>query len=160
MTHVTCRLTAKNRDQLRNPTLGSRLWATFTFLNTENHCNNSGSVLSMVSRFAALSNDVMPVCHSALPMMANTTSPAKPEVQSNVYKSGILRQYIIIFKCCFFAVTSPESLARNLTNQLITASNWMPEVHKISQRHQRRTEPRPWVTFAGYSVGDIWTCAV
>jgi len=31
MTRVTCRLTAKNRDQLRNPTLGSRVWATFTF---------------------------------------------------------------------------------------------------------------------------------
>jgi len=31
MTHVTCRLTAKNRDQLRNPTLGSQVWATFTF---------------------------------------------------------------------------------------------------------------------------------
>jgi len=30
MTRVTCRLTAKNRDQLRNPTLGSRVWATFT----------------------------------------------------------------------------------------------------------------------------------
>jgi len=26
MTHVTCRLTAKNRDQL-----GYRVWATFTF---------------------------------------------------------------------------------------------------------------------------------
>ena len=26
---VTCRLTAKNRDQLRNPTLGNRVWATF-----------------------------------------------------------------------------------------------------------------------------------
>ena len=25
MTHVTCRLTAKNRDQLRNPTLGYRV---------------------------------------------------------------------------------------------------------------------------------------
>jgi len=24
--------TAKNRDQLRNPTLGNRVWATFTFL--------------------------------------------------------------------------------------------------------------------------------
>ena len=24
MTHITCRLTAKNRDQLRNPTLGNR----------------------------------------------------------------------------------------------------------------------------------------
>jgi len=31
MTHVTCRLTAKNRDQLRNPTLGNRVWATFIY---------------------------------------------------------------------------------------------------------------------------------
>ena len=30
MTHVTCRLTAKNRDQLRNPTLCNRVWTTFT----------------------------------------------------------------------------------------------------------------------------------
>jgi len=30
MTHVTCRLTANNRVQLRNPTLGNRVWATFT----------------------------------------------------------------------------------------------------------------------------------
>ena len=29
MTHVTCRLTAKNRNQLRNITLGNRVWATF-----------------------------------------------------------------------------------------------------------------------------------
>jgi len=31
MTNITCRLTAKNRDRLRNPTLGNRVWATFTF---------------------------------------------------------------------------------------------------------------------------------
>ena len=31
MTRVTCRLTAKNRDQLRNRTLGNRVWATFTY---------------------------------------------------------------------------------------------------------------------------------
>ena len=30
MTHVTGRLTAKNQDQLRNPTLGNRVWASFT----------------------------------------------------------------------------------------------------------------------------------
>ena len=30
MTDVTCRLTAKNRDLLRNPTLSSGVWATFT----------------------------------------------------------------------------------------------------------------------------------
>ena len=29
MTRVTCRLTAKDRNQLRNPTLGNRVWATF-----------------------------------------------------------------------------------------------------------------------------------
>jgi len=29
MTHVTCSLTAKNRDQLRNPTLGNRVCAIF-----------------------------------------------------------------------------------------------------------------------------------
>jgi len=31
MTQVTCRLTAKNRDPLRNPMLCNRVWATFTF---------------------------------------------------------------------------------------------------------------------------------
>ena len=34
MTHVTCKLTAQNRDQLRNPTLGNRAWAAFTFFYT------------------------------------------------------------------------------------------------------------------------------
>ena len=29
MTRVTCRLTAENRDQLRNPTLGNRVWTIF-----------------------------------------------------------------------------------------------------------------------------------
>jgi len=29
MIHVTYRLTAKNEDHLRNPTLGNRVWATF-----------------------------------------------------------------------------------------------------------------------------------
>ena len=32
MTHSTCKLTAKNRDQLQNPTLGNRVRATFMAL--------------------------------------------------------------------------------------------------------------------------------
>jgi len=32
MTHVTCRLTAKKQDQLRNPTLGNRVWAAYFFV--------------------------------------------------------------------------------------------------------------------------------
>jgi len=31
MTHVTCRLTTQKQDQLWNPMLNSRVWATFTF---------------------------------------------------------------------------------------------------------------------------------
>jgi len=38
MTHVTCRLTAKNPDQLRNPTLSNRVWATFTFFYISFEC--------------------------------------------------------------------------------------------------------------------------
>jgi len=49
MTYVTCRLTAKNRDQLRNPTLGNRVWATFTFLLCSEYveqglCNSTVSI--------------------------------------------------------------------------------------------------------------------
>ena len=34
MTHVTCRLTAKNRDQIRNPTLGNRVCTCVFVLDT------------------------------------------------------------------------------------------------------------------------------
>jgi len=41
MTHVTCRLTAKKRDQLRNPSLGNGVWATFTFYTNTVSVNSS-----------------------------------------------------------------------------------------------------------------------
>jgi len=34
VTHITCRLTAKNQDQLRNLTLGNRIRATVTMRKT------------------------------------------------------------------------------------------------------------------------------
>jgi len=42
MTHVTCMLTAQNRDQLRNPTLGKRVWATFSFFTGAQFCRLCG----------------------------------------------------------------------------------------------------------------------
>ena len=55
MTHVTCGLTAKNRDQLRNPTLGNRVWATFTFLVTADsftgRVNEKGNAIGRVDAF-------------------------------------------------------------------------------------------------------------
>ena len=38
MTHATCRLTAKNWDELQNPTLGNRVWATF-FVSKQDQTN-------------------------------------------------------------------------------------------------------------------------
>ena len=43
MTHVTCRLTAKNRDQLRNTTLSNRVRATFTFFNLLSSANEKAT---------------------------------------------------------------------------------------------------------------------
>jgi len=49
MTHVTCRLTAKNRYQLRNRILGNGVWATYYFyLLTSALCDEA------VSRFRVL----------------------------------------------------------------------------------------------------------
>jgi len=53
MTHVTCRLTAKNRDQLRNPTLGNRVWATFTFYTNTVGVGAQGCEQLAQSRYAA-----------------------------------------------------------------------------------------------------------
>ena len=39
--HVTCRLTAKNRDQLQNPMLDDQAQATFTFWVQDNACDTS-----------------------------------------------------------------------------------------------------------------------
>jgi len=47
MTHVTCRLTAKNQDQLWNPALGNRVRAIFflPFNNNNNHDNVCGAIV-------------------------------------------------------------------------------------------------------------------
>jgi len=69
MTHVTCRLTAKNRDQQRNPMLCNRVWAAFTFTFRPNFWSPTKlwdfglRISDSFSRFLALYNYVcMYVC--------------------------------------------------------------------------------------------------
>ena len=50
MTHVTCRLTAKNRDQLLNRTLDNRVWPAITHTHTH-PCNGPFSRTTRVSRY-------------------------------------------------------------------------------------------------------------
>jgi len=56
MTYVTCRLTIKNRDQLRNPTVGNRVWATFTEERNDFMCLLDGYLL--IYTYKSLSGDV------------------------------------------------------------------------------------------------------
>ena len=52
MTHVTRRLTAKNRDQqLRNPTLGNRVLAIFLQMSELTHLLNNQNVSFCVNHF-------------------------------------------------------------------------------------------------------------
>ena len=56
MTDVTCRLTAKNRDQLRKSTLSNRVWATFFYLSHARCANALSYVMTLncsVGRAAA-----------------------------------------------------------------------------------------------------------
>ena len=56
---VTCRLTAKNRDPLRNPTLGNRVWASFTFFNSVMR-NQTSRVVCV--RFVCVGVRMLPAC--------------------------------------------------------------------------------------------------
>jgi len=66
MTHVTCRLTEKNRDQLRKPTLGNRVWATFTFCRAYN-------ILTSTAIFWHMGRYTLPVLRGSRP--DNTALP-------------------------------------------------------------------------------------
>ena len=47
MTNFICRLTARNRDQLRNPTLGNRVWDTVYLLSITTCCKIGKTVLKL-----------------------------------------------------------------------------------------------------------------
>ena len=90
MIYVTCRLTAKNRDQLRNPTLGNRVWAAFLKL------------------FLALLVSLL----NAVPIALSPCHPSKPAV------TKCLRQLIPVlfnYVCLVFVVTAPCRISTEMT---------------------------------------------
>ena len=63
MTHITCRLTAKNEDQLLNPTLCYRVWASFTFKDTK-HIPRRASNVQRLATVVALINNIISAAHT------------------------------------------------------------------------------------------------
>ena len=79
MTHVTCRLTAKDLDQLWDPTLGNRVWATSSFLMEVLHFTNAAACDTLLSTLFAssgerLCNGTVSVCLSRRLIAAATRS--------------------------------------------------------------------------------------
>ena len=86
MTRTTCRLTAKNRDQLRNPTLGNRVWATFTFtvivawlpiINSQYHHSYMHTQEYRIGHIVHMQPTATYVTCSVVLMLGTWVSPAK-----------------------------------------------------------------------------------
>ena len=66
MTHVTCRLTAKNRDRLRNPTLGNRVTFCLFFITRQvvsGHHVLSATVEAISAERICNGDDVFSIAH-------------------------------------------------------------------------------------------------
>ena len=89
MTHITCRLTAKKRDQLRKLALGNPVWATFTYLVT----NLKRSIInrSLYFPFRLLSSGLL----RSLSLL-----------QSPVVVYGLLRSHVVSCRCLLSAAVS------------------------------------------------------
>jgi len=73
---ITCRLTAKNLDRLRNPTLGNRVWATFPFYGVTVDAGRRRRLSELIGEFA-------PVYYDRATILQRTTrstedSPSAP----------------------------------------------------------------------------------
>jgi len=113
MTHVACRLAAKNRDQLRNPTLGNRVWATFTFLPLQQR-------VSMYCVCVVCSQLRPPMMTSLLRKLVidvpalteNTITPLRVSLHSPTYRP--LQQYCLRVAPCIRVHPERLVLARTI----------------------------------------------
>ena len=112
MTHVTCRLTAKNRDQLRNPTLGNRVWATRTFTFTRIVCGAGSMQRSRVRPSVCLSHRLTAAAERPAGRTYRSTAPASSSngaaARRSAANSGVLDSRVDSKTCEW----------RNLTNSL------------------------------------------
>ena len=90
MTHFTCRLTAKNRNQLRSPTLGNRVWATFTFFK-QDLCTSSGVIIMCKQR----GNESVPIqlAQCWFPGLAISTLKYKYICSHKIYGNNFIKQH-------------------------------------------------------------------
>jgi len=118
MTHVTCRLTAKNRDQLRNLIIGNQVWAPFTFIRVVSGAGSmkrSGvrpsvrlSVPTACGGFAA----VGPACRKYRSIGRRRSSTARSSISGQRIATALLNAYLLIV-CFAMSVNKATSAISN-----------------------------------------------
>jgi len=146
MTHGTCRLTAKKLDQFRNPTIGNRVRATFTFYwNTPWHARLS--IYSSDSQGAVRSDAA---CSSPLlwPIVLSTTVAAARSKQMR-WEGKIKIKRTINVDCLLLFYRSLSFPSQGTWRALTFPTlNWFSTRYR-RRRHSsgeaRRNRPRPAV---------------
>jgi len=121
MTYVTCRLTAKNQDQLRNPTLGNRVWATFLFLVEVMSANVSNIYHFLVGRKCQRKGEMICTWHTVITnnmMFQSTTALTMFSVITRARQTDIQTTAVVSKKLCYRRRTSRRHtcVSQNLAN--------------------------------------------
>ena len=96
MTQITCRLTAKNLDQLRNPKLCNRVWATFTFYLKVDKVTQSSTVLGSEFQSRAAEGALGESCWSVVTVkMANKLHVSIVTVCSSKWVCRFVRCFLV-----------------------------------------------------------------
>jgi len=123
MTHITCRLTAKNRDQLQNPMLGNRVWAAFF--------TTSIVVVRMYPSLEPLTEPHrLVVClHSAV----TTTTIAT--TTTCIVVVVVVRTYPSLMVCLHSAVTT-TTIATTITCIVVVVVRTYPSLETLTEPHR------------------------
>jgi len=127
----TCRLTAKNRDQLRNPTLGNRVWAAFTLMideyETATFCRVLLIIVLVMANFYSAGPQASHQLNSALLYMSSAdSSPRADESVRAAQTSPAARQLIYSSASLIICSTFVVLFATRQGHLEVTRGSCMP----------------------------------
>ena len=93
MNHITCGLTAKNQDQLRNPTLGNRVWTVFQRDNSWDRHHRHQQRRSGGSQAVSLMSSMDIYSHQLTRLLDDSSSSTIHVVTRNVCKLSSQPRY-------------------------------------------------------------------
>jgi len=144
MTHVTCRLTAKNRDPLQNPTLGNRVWAAFC-VHRRDRLTEKRTDTAPLHTDAHCKKWVVSITDFSLEF-----SPVVITLREIIF-GNLLIVFFLFFLCLFCAARRQLELKRSKSSRKTRAARYIAScarikvewTHTRAHTHTRLTALRP-----------------